>query len=212
MLSRSSILGLVAMGLLAFGCNKSNDQGATPGTPAATSNPASPAPDPASQDAKVVVTRFFEAIRKGDNDTATQLLTTAARKKAEESGRRVAPEAADTARIEVEEAEYPTPEHDIAHVPSKWIDLDETGRPRTDKITWVCRRKPVGWRVGGLAAYVFEGEPPVLLNFEEPEKVAEKQKQLKEEIERRAKQEAAPSAAQATPFQAETKPRDAFRR
>ena len=44
-----------------------------------------------SQDAKAVVTSFLEAIRKGDNDAATKLLTKVARQKAEETGRCVAP-------------------------------------------------------------------------------------------------------------------------
>ena len=93
------------------------------------------------------------------------------------------PPANDSAKIEVEDATYPTPEHDIAHVPTKWIDLDETGKPRTDKATWVCRLEPEGWRVAGFAAYVFEGEDPLLLSFEDPEDMAKKQKWLKEEIE-----------------------------
>ena len=58
-----------------------------------------------------------------------------------------------------------------------------TGKPRTDKATWVCRLEPEGWRVAGFAAYVFEGEDPLLLSFEDPEDMAKKQKWLKEEIE-----------------------------
>ena len=148
-----------------------------------------PARPPPSQDAKAVVTSFLEAIRKGDNDAATKLLTKVARQKAEETGRCVAPAANDSATIEVEDAVYPTPGHDIAHVPTKWIDLDATGKPRTDKATWVCRLEPEGWRVAGFAAYVFEGEDPLLLSFEDPEDMAKKQDWLKEEIDRRAKQE-----------------------
>ena len=181
-------------------------------TPAAASNPASAAPATPSQDAKVVVTSFLEAIRQGDNEAATKLLTKVARQKAEETGRCVAPAANDSAKIEVEDPMYPTPGHDIAHVPTKWIDLDETGKPRTDKATWVCRLEPEGWRVAGFAAYVFEGEDPLLLSFEDPEDMAKKQKWLKEEINRRAKQETTAPAGGENPSQAERKPQDAFRR
>ncbi len=147
----------------------------------------------ASPDAKVVVTRFLEAMRKGDNDAATKLLTKVARQKVQDSGRCVAPPAHERAKIQVEDVVYPTPDHKIAHVTTKWTDLDEMGKPRTDKATWVCRLEPEGWRVAGFAAYVFEGEDPLLLSFEDPEDLAKKQKWLLDEINRRAKQEA-PSA------------------
>ena len=97
-------------------------------------------------------------------------------------------------------------------MPTKWIDLDETGKPRTDKATWVCRLEPEGWRVAGFAAYVFEGEDPLLLSFEDPEDMAKKQEWLKKEIDRRAKQETTPPAGGENPFQAEKNPQDAFRR
>ena len=210
MLSRSSILGLAAMALLAFGCSKSSDHGTTQATPAAASIPASAAPAAPPQDAKAVVTSFLEAIRKGDNDAATKLLTKVARQKAEETGRCVAPPANDSAKIEVEDAEYPTPDHDIAHVPTKWIDLDESGKPRTDKATWVCRLEPEGWRVAGFAAYVFEGEAPLLLSFEDPEDMAKKQKWLKEEIDRRCKTGDDSPAGGENPSQAEKKPAGRF--
>jgi len=209
-MSRSTILGLAAMALLAFGCNKSADHGTTQATSAAAANPAANA---ASRDAKEVVSHFLEAIRKGDNDEATKLLSKVARQKAEESGRYVVPPPNEGAKIEVEDATYPTPAHDIAHVPTRWIELDETGKPRTDKAIWVCRLEPEGWRVAAFAAYVFEGEDPLLLNFEDLDDMAKKQTWLKEEIARRAKQAATPPTNGETPFQAQTKePQDAFRR
>ena len=105
---------------------------------------------------------------------------------------------------------YPTPEHDIAHVPTKWIDLDETGKPRTDKATWVCRLEPEGWRVAGFAAYVFDGEDPLLLSFEDPDDMAKKQNWLKEEIDRRAKQETLPLPAERIRSKRKKNPRTHF--
>jgi ketosteroid isomerase-like protein len=211
MLSRSSILGLAAMALLAFGCGKSSDNGSTQAT-AAGANEAGAAHDAPSQDAKAVVTSFLEAIRRGDNDAATKLLTKVARQKAEGTGRCVAPPANDSAKIEVEEVVFPTPGRDIAHVPTKWIDLDATGKPRTDRATWVCRLEPEGWRVAGFAAYVFDGEDPLLLSFEDPDDMAKKQKWLIEEMSRREKEATTPPASGENSFQAEKKPQDAFRR
>ena len=110
-----------------------------------------------------MVTSFLEAIRKGDNEAATKLLTKVARQKAEAKPAAMSLRPRTTRRsFEVEDPVYPTPAHDIAHVPTKWIDLDETGKPRTDKAIWVCRLEPEGWRVAAFAAYVFEGEDPLL--------------------------------------------------
>ena len=41
--------------------------------------------------------------------------------------------------------------------------------------------------MAGFAAYVFQGEDPLLLSFEDPDDMAKKQNWLKEEITRRAK-------------------------
>jgi hypothetical protein len=213
MLSRFGVLGLAMMGLIALGCNKSTDSGATQGAQSAVSQAAdTPLASLPKQDAKQVVTSFLDAIRKGDNEGAMQLLTQVARQKAEKTGRCVAPAPNDNAKIEVDEVTYPTASHDIAHVPTKWIDLDESGKPRTDKATWVCRLEPEGWRVAGFAAYVFDGEEPLLLSFEDLEDFAKKQDWLKKEIDRRSKAETTPTAAGETPFQAEKNPQDMFRR
>jgi len=146
-----------------------------------------------AQDAKKVVTDFLEAIRKGDEKKMKSLLTGVARQKAEASNRLVAPPPNDNAKIEVDDAIYPTPGHDIAHVPSTWVDVDERGKLRTDKATWVCRIEPEGWRVAGFAAFVFEGEDPLLFNFEDPDDMAKKEQWLKQELARRLKQQAPPS-------------------
>ena len=213
MLSRFSILGLAAIGLLAFGCGKSNDSGTTQATPPAASVPASAARNAPAQDPKVVVAGFLEAFRKGDNDAAMKLLTNLARQKVAETGRCVTPPANDRARFEIEEVEYPTSDHEIAHVPAKWIVPDDvTGEPHTDKATWVCRLEPEGWRVAAFAAYVFDGEPPLLLSFEDPAGMAKQQKLLDEEIQRRSKEETTPPPSGENPLQAEQKPKDAFRR
>ena len=213
MLSRLSIFGWAVLALLAVGCNKSTDNSAAQPTSTAASSTTTAGPSIPSQDPKVVVSGFLEAIRKGDNDGATKLLTKIARQKAEETGRCVAPAANDSARIEVDSVDYPTPSHDIAHVPTRWIDSDAaTGKQRTDKATWVCRLEQEGWRVAGFAAYIFEGEDPLLLSFEDPDDMAKKQDWLKKEIDRRAKQETAPPAEKENSFQAEKQPQDAFRR
>jgi hypothetical protein len=74
-------------------------------------------------------------------------------------------------------------------VAADWTDLDGYGKPRTDHVLWVVRREVEGWRVCGLAATVFENEPPLLLNFEDPKQMKEKLKWLQEEMSRREQPE-----------------------
>ncbi len=218
MLSRLSIWGWAAVALLAFGCNKSTDHDAAQATSAASdaasaaSGSTGAAPTIALQDAKAVVTNFLEAFRQGDNETATKLLTKIARQKVEGTNKCVIPPVEHGAKIEVGDPEYRSADHDIADVPTTLIDLDAVGQPRANRATFVCRAELEGWRVAGLAAYVFEGEKPVLLNFEDPDQIVRQQQWLKEEMDRRLKQETAAPASGENSSQAEKKPQDAFRR
>jgi hypothetical protein len=70
-----------------------------------------------------------------------------------------------------------------------WTDLDENGKPQSDPAWCVMRRESNGWRVVGVALTVFEGEPPLLLNFENPTEVLKKQEWLRQELARRSQQE-----------------------
>ena len=83
---------------------------------------------------------------------------------------------------------------DGARVACTWTDLDADGQPKTDEAIWVVRREPEGWRIVGVAAMVFPGEPPVVLNFEDPEDMLRKQQWVREEIRRRMEKEEGGSA------------------
>jgi len=49
------------------------------------------------------------------------------------------------------------------------------------------RLDPEGWRVVGMATRVFDDMPPLLLNFEDPEDMLNKQQLVAAELEKRAK-------------------------
>ena len=72
----------------------------------------------------------------------------------------------------------------------KCSDLDADGEKHTDEMTVMVRKEADGWRVAGMALTVFDGEPPVLLNFEEPKEVQEKLGLVRQEIARRLAKEA----------------------
>ncbi len=140
----------------------------------------------------VAVKQFLEAVRTGNDDTAAGLLTTKAREETARMDLVVAPPGSDTASYEVGEVEFLNA--DAARVHSTWSDLDADAQRRSDPIVWVLRNEPEGWRIAGVAATVFAGEPPLLLNFENPQEMIQKQKWLAEETRRRAQEAAAMQA------------------
>lgn len=131
--------------------------------------------------------KFLEALRSGNDNDATAMLSETARKERAKIGQSVMPPASDTARFEVGKVEPVAA--DIAQVAFTWIDLDENGKPQSSSALCRLRRESNGWRVAGVALTVFNGEPPLLLNFENPAEVLAKQKWLREELARRSQQE-----------------------
>lgn len=132
------------------------------------------------------VFEFLEAVRTGNDEKAAMMLTKTARRKTAELNMEVAPPGSDTAQFKVGQVEYLA--DDGARVASTWSDVDENSQKRTDEILWMVRRDPEGWRIAGVAATVFKGEPPLLLNFEDPEEMIRKQEWVQQEVRRRAQQ------------------------
>lgn len=155
--------------------------------------------DPAAdlEAAAEVVRNFLQAIKSGDETVSNELLTPLARQKTAELDMAVAPMGSETASFTVGEAELP-PEGDgeLAHVASTWSDIDDDGEQHTDEILWVLRREDEGWRIGGMATKVFEDQPPLLLDFEDPIDMRRKQQLAEAEMERRAKLAAEESAGE----------------
>jgi hypothetical protein len=126
---------------------------------------------------------FLEALRTGNDEKATAMLSTTARQKTASLNRSVTPPASDTARFSVGKVDYVN--EDGARVSCTWTDYDEEGQAKTDRAIWVLRREKDEWRVVGVAAQIFPGEAPLLLNFEDPEDMFRKQQWVREEIRRR---------------------------
>lgn len=130
---------------------------------------------------------FLEALRMGNDEKATKLLSTAAQEKAAALNRNITPPASDTARFTIGKVNYIG--EDGARVGSTWTDVDEEGQSHSDEAIWVLRHEQQGWRIVGVAAIIFTGESPLLLNFEDPEDMVKKQQWVREEIRRRAEKE-----------------------
>lgn len=186
-LSAASWLGVLP------GCGKSEGQPVAANNTAAGAaddDAAAPKTDPAvdRQAASAVVQDFLQAIKTGDETVSNELLTPLARQKTSELDMAVAPMGSETAKFTVGEVELPADgEGQLAHVASTWTDIDDDGAEHTDEILWVLRREKEGWRIGGMATKIFEDEPPLLLDFEDPVDMRRKQQLAEAEMERRAR-------------------------
>lgn len=194
------------------GTDSANPPASAPATPATPTTEGTPAtPDKSSAQTKAeaapdkVVFQFLEAVRTGNDDQAASMLTQVARQKTAEENLVVAPPGSDTAKFEVGRVEMD--KDGGACVEATWTDLDETGEPKSDRVLWMLRKEPEGWRIAGVAAPVFDGEPPLLLNFEDPEDMIRKQQQVREEIQRRIAAEAGQTVQEpATPVAQSAQP------
>jgi hypothetical protein len=179
----------MALALMAAGCGKqagTDQPTATPKGSEAAANDRSDAIAKAGSPEKAVAD-FLEAVRTGNDELAAKMLSAVARQKTAALNRNVTPPASDTAKFSVGKVDYVG--NDGARVACTWTDLDPDGQPKTDEAIWVVRRESDGWRIAGVAAQVFPGEPPLLLNFENPDDMFRKQQWVREEIRRRLEKE-----------------------
>lgn len=146
--------------------------------------------------AKAAVVKFLDAMKRGDEAGARDMLTGVARTKTEQMGISVAPPVADTATYTIRDCELVGENDDLAHVATTWSDKDETGVSTSENIVWAVRLDPEGWRVVGMAMKIFDDMPPLLLNFEDPEDMLAKQEMVAEELTRRAGQAAGEAPGQ----------------
>lgn len=190
---RIAAVALLAVSVVlgaASGCGKSQSAGgkSAPAPEELASQAEMPtAPSGVELDGPAAAVRdWLEAVRTGNDEKATAMLTTLAREKTAAMNLSVRPPASETAKYEIGRVRMVG--DDAAQVAATWTDLDEEGKPQTDEAIWVLRKEPQGWRIAGVAATVFPGEPPLKLNFEDPEDMLLKQQWLREEYRRRAEQ------------------------
>ena len=173
----------------AAGGGQNQGMGAIAGGKHATRTKAAQIPLAQTNTPDKAVAVFLEAVRKGDDERAAGMFTPLAREKAAGMGIQVAPKGSDTASFQVGKVDYLA--EDGARVQTKWTDMDKDNSPRTDEITWMVRKETEGWRVAGMATVVFEGKPPLLLDFENPQETMQKLELLRREMESQAQPETA---------------------
>ena len=146
------------------------------------------------------VQSFLEAVRLGNDDVAGLMLTKLAQQKTAEMEMVVAPPGSDTATFTLGKVEMIGT--DGAQVDSEWTDLDQEGNKRTDYITWILRQENEQWRIAGMATKIFQDQDPVVLNFENPQEMLDKQQAAEEEAMQRANDQSKEARKPEDPFQA----------
>lgn len=134
-------------------------------------------PQVATPDAAIVT--FLNAVRDGRHEDASVMLTKKARIEMENAGMHVQPPGSPDAQFNIVEVRA-MPEEKGAHVDSTWVDSQ-----RTYDITWILRQQDNTWRVAGMATTLFEGQAPLILNFEDPNEMKANVQAAEDEIARR---------------------------
>ncbi len=164
---------LLAIGAAATGCNK------LPGFGGKT-----PAPGDAAAE-------FLSAICSRNHDQMFAMLTADARSALKAHG--MSPQLPSSGATSFEVGEVEMVEGG-AHVMTKWYDQLEDGTREMTEVLWMLRQEQPGWRVAGMAMRVYDDQPAVILNFEDPDDMTRKLDLIAQEDERRAQAESSEAA------------------
>lgn len=137
-------------------------------------------------DPKQLVQAFLTSLKSGDPQRATAMLSTKAQQEMARTDAMIQPPGSPTATFEVTEVEYLGDKQQGAHVMSVWTDVETDGQQATHEIVWILRKESLGWAVAGFATTVFPDQPPLILNFEDPQDLQRKRSAVDAEIARRS--------------------------
>ncbi|MCE9546817.1 MAG: hypothetical protein K8T25_15160 [Planctomycetia bacterium] len=129
------------------GCGSSDGTGAKPaasisGGPAASAD-ANSAPGTQANEPPIdlknitpqdLITRYLTAVKAGDEQMVSSLLTETARRRTSEANIAVAPPGSDTAEFSVGDMQVLPNDPKTAHVASMWTDKDDQGKEQTLRI------------------------------------------------------------------------------
>ncbi len=187
---------MVAIIMLAVSVGCKPDEPATPSGDSNSSAAVKPAKQATGQAPKAAsrvrhaepkesVAKFLEALRSGDDQLASSMLTSKAQEEMARTEAAIKPPGSSTAKFDVTEVELMGDAKDGAHVLSTWTDTNLDGSEETYEIVWLLRKEAEGWAIAGMATKVFDDQEPLILNFEDPIDAQRKREAVDEEIARR---------------------------
>jgi len=125
-------------------------------------------PDPVPHPAELTVFDFMTAMQRGEDEKIRTFLTSTARKAGEEEDFPFSCSASDTATFTIDKTVLQG--DSTALVSTTWTDVDSDGQ-KESKIIWTVEQTDEGWRISGAFVTLFEYQPPVQINFEDPESI-----------------------------------------
>jgi hypothetical protein len=183
-------MAVLLVALAAWGCSKGNDPPPAENNTSNSSTPAAANPagsgEPGGTVAQIeppaaIVTRFLDALRRGEKETVATLLTSAARAETVRLGYEINPPGDPTSQYQVGRVETVPGPPEEAYVSSLWTHDLGNGEVFSYEAVWIVRREPEGWRISGLAVSEPESEAPLVFNFEKLDEVFEKKSQAEAE-------------------------------
>jgi hypothetical protein len=180
----------LCVAIAVMGCSQSSQpKTETANAPAGRASVAAPTSKTAASEAvpkcqqpDEAVATFLKALRDGDDHVAEGLLTPKAREETAKRSLTVQPPGTPGATFEIGKVEYLSADKSGAHVNSVWHEKDEKNATSSYDIVWALRRLNDGWHIAGMATQVAPDEPPVFLNFEDPDDMLEKWKAAEERL------------------------------
>ena len=172
-MSQSVFVRSTALFLAFFivGCSSSSDDGPQSTATNVSSGPS--ASQPSGPSAIDVVSQFLDRVRRGgQNSDAGLLLTQRAQSELKRIGRSVQPIGSPDAKFDVRQAKAVPEEPDSMLVQSIWTEPAPDGTSNDFEVVWAVHRETAGWRISGLAMQVDPREPPIVIDFENGEKMA----------------------------------------
>ena len=194
-------IGMVVFLIAANGCGDGASNAPTASISVGQQTAASSSAKPAVGETPVsTVAAFLEAVRSGNREAAQQLLTPLAVRKTKEHNLNFSPPGSETATFQI--GTVNTTGQGAAQVASVWTDLDQSGNPRPERITWILKQSGDLWRISGMAAEVGSDQPPIVIDFEQPDELVRRQQ---------VAAEPAQPAQASLPDRQATRPEDPFR-
>jgi hypothetical protein len=161
-------ISLVTLALMVcVGCGKADPVAQTEGPK--TSESLAPEPTPTE-----IVSQFLDRVRRGGQDSyAGQLLTQTAQSELARIGRSVQPIGSPDASFVVTRSEPVPGDNGAMLVQSLWTEPNADGTKSSYEVVWALQHESVGWRISGLAMELGAGAEPMVINFEDGDRMAQ---------------------------------------
>jgi len=120
-----------------------------------------------------VVSQFLDEVRRGGEDVrANELLTQQAQSVLKQIGQSVHPIGSPDARFQVTRYEPVPNEPNSALVHSIWSEPNGDGSNSDFQVVWAVEKEKAGWRISGLAMELDVNQPPLIIDFENAQLMA----------------------------------------